>query len=96
MARFTARPVTVEAYQYQGNTLNLEDAFNRAILRFRPGGQASVSYLGAAVTIDPGDWLVRGGDGVVEPVKRAKFEARFEPVTEVQLAPDKRKLRNVG
>ena len=101
MPRFTSKSFRVEAYQYQGNTLNLDGQFNAAIISFQPGASASVKYRGAVLTLLPGDWLVRGVDGVVAPVSGAAFEMMFEPTQDMGAAPRetltlKRKLANVG
>lgn len=95
MARFYARPNTVEAYQYHGNTLNFEGAFNAAVTKYQPGSRALVSYRGIVLPLEVGDWLVRGADGVVTPVTASAFEQTFQPMTD-ETVSEKRKLRNVG
>ena len=79
MPRFTARPVTVEAYRYDGNTLNMEGAFNSVFRSYQSGGPAIISYGNVAWPLRVGDWLIRGADGVVTPVGAAAFEAMFQP-----------------
>ena len=104
MPRYTAKPISVEAHRYNGNTLNLEGEFNRVIMDFRPGGRAIVRTPGGMLPLDVGDWLVRDASGVVMPVSAGTFERTYapaEPVVEpshtLTLPPktDARKFANV-
>ena len=79
MPRFIGLPVVVEAHQYQGNTLNMDGAFNAAFIQFAPSGDAVVRTDYGNVVLRQGDWMVRGQDGAITPMRAAVFEAMFKP-----------------
>lgn len=81
MPRFIARPVTVEAYCWEGNGAMLPDDF-RLAMSVMPDGTARVSGVnGTSKTAQRGDWLVRGSDGLIVAMKAAAFEVAFEEIT---------------
>jgi hypothetical protein len=79
MPRFVARPIVVEAHQYDGNTVAMPDAFRMAVRRHLPGGTVEVMAGEQLRACKHGDWIVRGPDGQFSVVRDAAFETMFEP-----------------
>jgi hypothetical protein len=77
MPQFVARPVLIEAHQYQGHTLNMDGPFNAAFLSYVSGSTARVWNEGVPCELHVGDWLVRGRDGVVRVCRQAVFETNY-------------------
>ena len=80
MARFIARPVQVEAFQYDGTTVCMPDAFRLALRRHLPNGTVEFMTGDGPRPCKYHDWVVRGPDGQLSVVRDATFEAMFAPV----------------
>ena len=85
MAKFRKKPVVIEAVHYDGT----EEGY-AAVCSFAPGvhfdpcdhGRFSVPAFGGDFTAYPGEWIVRGTDGGLYPLKSDTFEAMYDPVEE--------------
>ena len=84
MPKFTARPLTVNAQEYQSKTLN----------GLPPGvklGNLGVGHTEAYVItergmlpVHDGDWVVEEIDGTYYPLSRELFIKKFEPYGGIQ------------
>lgn len=79
MPRFVARPVIVEAFQYDGTTVCMPDAFRLALLRHLPNGTVEFLTRDGPRPCKYHDWIVRGPDGQLSITREGVFEAMFEP-----------------
>jgi hypothetical protein len=77
MPRFVARPVQIEAHQWEGHTHELPESFRRAVTRHIMGGVEIMTGDGARACKHY-DWIVRGPDGQFSVVRAAAFETYFE------------------
>lgn len=84
MPRFVARPIVVEAHQYDGATLPPD--FALAVKQHLSTGLVQVNTGDGPRPCKYGDWIVRGASGEFSVVKDAAFEMMFEE----QQAPTKR------
>lgn len=90
MARFTKLPVTIEAVQFTPICVGmapgpawLDEA--EAKMKGQPGAiwsEGDNLYIGTlegALTVSPGDWIIRGTKGELYPCKPDIFEATYMP-----------------
>ena len=89
MPRFIARPVTVEAHQWGGNTVLMPDDF-RLSVQSTPDGRAVVTTLDGPKVAQRDDWIMRGPGGDFVVVRPAAFETMFEPLAQTPEPPAKR------
>jgi hypothetical protein len=80
MPRFIARPVEVEAHQYDGTTVCMPDDFRRALIRHLPNGTVEFLTGDGPRPCKYHDWVVRGPDGLLSVIRDATFEAMFTPL----------------
>jgi hypothetical protein len=80
MPRFIARPVEVEAHQYDGTTVCMPDDFRRALRRYLPDGTVEFMTGDGPRPCKYRDWVMRGPDGQISVIRDAAFEAMFAPV----------------
>ena len=80
MPRFVARPVLVEAFQFDGTTVGMPDAFRAALLRHLPNGTVEFMTGDGPRPCKYHDWIVRGPDGPFSVMREAAFEMMFAPV----------------
>lgn len=78
MPRYIARPVVVEAYQWQGHAHELPESFRRAITRHLAGGIVEIATGDGARQCKHYDWIVRGPEGGFSVLRAAAFEAGYE------------------
>lgn len=78
MPRFVARPVVIEAHQWDGNAVLMPDDF-RISLTPQPDGSALVHTLEGGRRATHGDWIMRGADGTFSVVRDGAFDTLFEP-----------------
>jgi hypothetical protein len=78
MPRYTARPVTIEAFQWLGHTHELPEAFRMVVTRHLQAGGVEVMTGDGARQCRHYDWIVRGPEGQFSVLKAAAFEAGFE------------------
>lgn len=86
MPRFTAKPFTVEAIQFDGDTGQWPESFRLALLRHLPGGVTEISTGDGPRPCRFSDWVVHGPGGF-SVVHDAAFEAMFSEVEPISL-PD--------
>lgn len=88
MPRFVARPVVVEAYCWDGNSVGWPEDF-RLVLATTPDGRAMVQTADGVSVAKRDDWIVRGGDGMFVVVKAATFETTYGEMAAAEM-PAKR------
>lgn len=77
--RYRKKPVVIEAMQYDG-TFPL--AFLRDDEQIGAGeqpGTLAIRTLEGVMTVQMGDWIIRGVKGELYPCKPDIFEATYEP-----------------
>jgi hypothetical protein len=79
MPRFVTRSLTVEAFQYDGTTVCMPDAFRLALLRHLPNGTVEFLTGDGPRACKFHDWILRGPDGQLSIVREATFEMMFAP-----------------
>jgi hypothetical protein len=79
MPRYTAKPVLVEAFPWQGHAHELPESFRMAITRHLVGGMVEILTGDGARQCRHDDWIVRGPDGQFSVLRAAAFETYFEP-----------------
>jgi hypothetical protein len=94
MPRYRKKPVEIEAARWTGNENDLEDVLVLVDWQALPTDdvhvKAGIGYVPAHGTLDiptlegvmtaqPGDWIVKGVQGELYPVKPDIFEATYEP-----------------
>lgn len=90
MPRFIAKPIVVEAHQFDAATVSaMPEAFRFAIRRHLPDGTVEVMTGDGLRICRHGNWIVRGTDGDFTVMRNRAFEALFEPHV-VAPAPVKR------
>ncbi|NHT75922.1 hypothetical protein G8E10_09545 [Rhizobiaceae bacterium CRRU44] len=81
MTMFRKLPVVVEAFQFSGSEIDgpawAVEAVDYGVIRF-DAGSAVVKTLNGDLTAGPGDWIVRGAEGEIYPVKGDIFAATYE------------------
>jgi hypothetical protein len=88
--KFRKKPVVIEAVQFDGSPLPIEDApkwFTEAFLKHwmepgyieREGNRLRVRTLEGLMTADLGDWIIRGVKDELYPCKPDIFAATYEP-----------------
>ena len=84
MPMFRKLPVLVDAVQWGGPGLPDAPAWAVEAAQYGvikvTGGRVEVSTLDGVLTADPGDWIVKGSEGEVYPVKADIFAASYEAV----------------
>ena len=91
--RFTKRPVTIEAIQWDGTAQTLDDLTAWSRQHTPPGGiipipnadqdnRLIIHTLEGTMRGDVGDWIIRGVQGEFYPCKPDIFEATYEPAAE--------------
>lgn len=93
--KFKAKPVEVEAFQYDGDFMNSNgyyvpqwavDAFERGVLYFDEidgvPAELFVETPSDMIHIALGDYIVLSEDGIPYPCKPALFEKFFKPIEE--------------
>ena len=80
--RYRKRPVEVEAVQWDGQNRAEIKAFVGDALddAWSVGGYCFINTLEGRMNAAPGDWIIRGVQGEVYPVKPDIFEETYEPV----------------
>lgn len=92
MAQFRKKPVVIEAVQYTGETVRVEDVplwlieamFDRTVRVPKDDAvkELHIHTLEGVMTVSVGDWIIRGVKGELYPCKPDIFAATYEPVTE--------------
>ena len=80
--KYTARPVTIEAIQFNGvNAADIIAAFGQRGLRFTAGPPPSItiSTLEGAMLAPVGWWVIRGTAGELYPCAPAVFTHKYRP-----------------
>lgn len=99
MPRFIARPISVEAYRFEGNIVLWPDEFRFVVTRHFGDGTISIATGDGARVCRYGDWVINGPNGF-EVVHAAPFEAMFAEAVPVVPTPDpdasKRPARKVA
>lgn len=93
MPVFTARPVTVEAFQWRGMYAELPHHMARIVEL--QGYRPPVVHVGdgTKVTMEEGSWLVIGTDGRPEVLSNGAFERRYQPSIAAEIAVERPVLR---
>lgn len=82
MTMFRKLPVVVEAIQWNGPLLPVEPAWAVEAAEYGviklSAGVVAISTLNGILTAEPGDWIVRGAEGEIYPVKGDIFAATYE------------------
>ena len=81
MGRYRKRPVVIEAMQYHRlrNGVELVEFVGTAV-HVSVSGTFIIHTLEGDMTVDDGDWIIRGVKGEFYPCKPDIFEATYEPV----------------
>lgn len=82
MAQYRKKPVVIEAWPYKHNTpLNLlpADIFCQLVVD-NDKGDVVIKTLEGAMSVSPGDWIIKGVKGELYPCKPDIFEATYEKV----------------
>lgn len=82
MQKYRKKPVEVEAVKYDGkNTQDIMDWSEGAITE-HPGNPyvLSMEAQGGTVTVEPGDYIIRGVEGEFYPCKASVFVATYDAV----------------
>ncbi len=88
MPKFRKKPVEIEAWQtppHMGNPIEKREAISSApawaspVLDWNVRG-LTVKTLEGTMQASPGDWLIRGVQGEVYPIKNEIFLETYEPV----------------
>lgn len=97
MARYTKKPVTIEAVQFLAGPNHLEDqgwvhdAVNAGVVEIEnyglPDAAMLINTTEGLMTARPGDWIIRGVEGEIYPCKDSVFQATYSPAGEVQGLP---------
>ena len=77
MPKFIAKPVGVEAFQFDGHTHMLPEDFRMAVRRHLPGGTVEVMTGDGLRPCKHGDWIMRGPSGDFSVVRNATFETMY-------------------
>lgn len=77
MPRFVARPIVIEAHQFDGHTVAMPDAFRMAVRRQLADGTIDVMTGDGLRSCRYGDWIVHGPDGQFSVVRASTFEMMF-------------------
>lgn len=81
MTMFRKLPVVVEAFQFSGAEIDgpawAVEAAEYGVIKLS-AGVVAISTLNGILTADPGDWIVRGAEGEIYPVKGDIFAATYE------------------
>lgn len=79
MPRFIARPVIIEAHQFDKGTIGQwPDSFRLAVRRRMPDGTVEIMTGDGARNCKHRDWVWRGPDGEFSVSREAAFEAMFD------------------
>lgn len=83
MAKYEAKPVIIDAVQFDGSNYREIEEFAGDVGRvIRRGERVQVLTLQGRVTGSPGDYVVRGVQDECSAYKPEVFEATYEPVGE--------------
>lgn len=93
MTKFRKRPIEVEAFQLGVDNIPewFEKAQQRNIAYLKKGDhlfslpqqlRCSIFIAGNEVIVKYGDYIIKGDQGVVYPIKQKKFEEEYEKVGE--------------
>ncbi len=91
MPKYRRKPEIVEAFRWNGHYENdtplwVREAYLREeVFQTRikgPAGLYSLSIITSTgkIEVDPGDWIIKGGDGETYVRKPDIFELTYEPV----------------
>lgn len=97
--RFTKRPVTIEAIQWDGTVQTLDDLTAWSRQHTLPGGvipipnadqdnRLIIHTLEGTMRGDVGDWVIKGVSSEFYACKPAIFEATYQPAAEHQEQPN--------
>lgn len=79
MARFTKKPITVDAVQWRGNNLPSVKKFTGEEHRLVTYGASLKLWAGGTVhTVEQNDWIVRGVEGEIYPCPASVFAKTYE------------------
>ena len=85
MPMFRKLPVTVDAVQWVGPGLPDAPAWAVEAAQYGvikvAGGRVEVSTVDGVLSAEPGDWIVKGAEGEIYPVKADIFAASYEAVS---------------
>lgn len=91
MAKYTKKPVAIEAVQWEGDFIVngvdtspswIQDAFAEGILYFRGMGELWIHTLEGEHHASVGDYIIKGVKGELYPCKPDIFEQTYEKVEE--------------
>lgn len=83
MPKFRKKPVVIEAVQWTGTPESADEvlSFARGKATWRTShNDMQIDTLEGAMTVSPGDWVIKGLKGEFYPIKPDIFEATYEPV----------------
>lgn len=78
-SRFTKKPVTIEAVQYNGTLQSLDALFIPEVHQDLGSNACQIPTLEGVMTAQPGDWIIKGVKGEFYPCKPDIFEATYSP-----------------
>lgn len=89
---FRKKPVVIEAVQWDGTDESaaiIAAAFDVDAERLEfGGGVLDVATLEGGLSASPGDWIIRGIQGELYPVKPDIFQQTYEPATAHRESPE--------
>ncbi len=84
MAKFRKKPVVIEAVQFDGTfPQGFFGTFEPRVTGHRSAGNATwltIPTLEGDMTVQEGDWIIKGVQGEFYPCKPDIFAATYEPV----------------
>jgi len=80
MPRYTAKPIGVEAFQFNGSMNAMPESFRLALRRHLVGGTVEIMTGDGPRVCKYHDWIVRGPDGDFTVMRDAAFEATYAEV----------------
>jgi len=82
MARFQARPIVVEAHQWNGEIGMLPESFVVALVGYVRDGPATVPTADGNREVPRGGWIYRGPNGEFSVMSAAAFDGTFVALVE--------------
>ena len=80
MAKYRKKPVVVEAEQITERMRTGLEPLPRCVGRSMSGGKLSIATLEGIMTVEVGDWIIKGVKGEFYPCKPDIFEQTYEEV----------------
>ena len=86
MKRFKKKPVVIDAIQWDGDTDTIDLLVKAGLVNFWfdvIGGQMvnfRIETLEGVMTVNEGDWVIKGVEGEFYPCKDSAFHKSYDPV----------------